>query len=64
MAGAWAEVLGAAIGVQDSFFSLGGDSLSAMRSSGSSVSGFNLEISMRELLRRAHRGRAGQRARA
>ncbi len=49
MAGIWADVLGASIGVHDNFFTLGGDSILSIRVAARVRAAFGVEISPREL---------------
>ena len=60
LAGIYAQVLGVErVGADDSFFDLGGDSLSAMRLIAAVNSGLNAGLSVRTLVRGAHRCSAG-----
>ncbi|MCP3804373.1 non-ribosomal peptide synthase/polyketide synthase [Allokutzneria sp. A3M-2-11 16] len=49
MAEIWAEVLGTAVGVNDNFFTLGGDSILSIRVTSRVRAAFDVEISPREL---------------
>ena len=55
LAGIYAQVLGLErVGVDDSFFDLGGDSLSAMRVIAAINTGLDAGLAVRDLVRRAH----------
>ena len=60
LAGIYAQVLGVErVGADDSFFDLGGNSLSAMRLIAAVNSGLDAGLSVRTLVRGAHRCSAG-----
>ena len=55
LAGIYAQVLGLArVGIDDSFFDLGGDSLSAMRLIAAINTGLDADLVCAHLVRRAH----------